>query len=116
MAHKFAHKWTCYLVIDGQLRPYGDMDLRKIKINGELEDGDHHHGGYHEDIDGQATALGPIHTLALDADDESAHYDGVLVYDSNDKMMIAGIAMFSDERIRKEKLDQEDPPWIITKP
>jgi hypothetical protein len=115
MAHKFAHVWTSYIYSfdEGEFKTNGVIDLRKIKDNGDLDDGEHHHGGTLK-LKGKAKD-----DSVLELENERGdRYVGVKVFENDDgDLTIAGRLHLSDGIfVRGEILDQDDPPWVITKP
>lgn len=117
MKHKFAHVWTSFIFSfeEGKLLPNGFIDLRKMKDNGELDEGEHHHGGSVK-IKGKATD-----DKELDLDTEKGDkYRGFLIFESDDgeRLVIAGRQHLKDPFIvrGRPEFEQDDPPWVITKP
>jgi|GEM_PF-1906539 hypothetical protein len=126
MPHKLAQRWTSRLI---NLTPPavsrdGIMDLRNMDDGGNLTNGVHEHAtGPPSTIKGKATPVGNGFELKLDIDHDT--YEGRLVIDTANKLMIVGIKHFGTHPLAKEKtegeerealLDQDDPPWVITKP
>lgn len=117
MAHKFAGKWHSYIQTAQGLEDNGIIDMSNMKANGDLDSGDHEHpAGQHVPISGKAFGLGPLFRLNLASDGES--YEGTLVHESNNgqKLICVGTLHFTLEGKAEGALDQEDPPWVITKP
>lgn len=121
MAHKFAAKWHCFLLIGDNLQPKGTMDLRAMTPTGSLARGDHEDppGTITRIIKGTALGLGPFYQLTLENEFHD-RYEGTLAHESADgtKFVIVGKKTYgSDARKRAEiKDEQDDPPWVITKP
>lgn len=117
MAHKFAQKWTSYLFIGDRLQPNGTMDLRNMDNDGNLDNGDHDHNG-HAKLTGKAT--GNTHLSLDSASPITVNYEGDLLHDSSNRMIIVGQKHYPKlpeaDKERSVTLGQEDPPWILTKP
>ncbi len=117
MPHKFAHRWSSFLLIgpSGQtpvVVPDGRMDMRKIKDGGELEDGDH---------DGSRLTGTAIEEtfVELTSDNSGVTYNGALVIEDGNRLVIAGTFLFESPRtfsIDGRELTQDDGTWVLTKP
>lgn len=118
MAHKFAGVWRSFIMVEDDWEPHGKMDLRTMTIGGQLNQGDHEHpAGTHRPIAGHAIIFGPFQSLNLEEGGDN--YEGNVVFESAKRIVIAGKKHFGGRREspeRQDLLDQDDPPWIITKP
>lgn len=119
MAHKFDGRWHCFLVFGNGPQAKGYMNLH-VKPSGELDPSDHEDpaGTHTKIVKGLALGLGPLYQLTLE-NEYGDRYEGMLAHESADgtKFVIAGKKSYgSDKRRLAETKDQDDPPWIITKP
>ena len=122
--HKLAHNFRARLLISGQLRDDGEIDLRgSINAQGTVRNAPHNHAPP-ERLSGEAhtvTLPNGRETLAitLQTPDRSATYTGVLLLDTADELLIGGFFKF-DQSIRRRELTgdpaQNEGVWIITKP
>lgn len=121
MAHKFAQKWRSF-EFDGEnwVEHENPMDLTGMSEDGEVEHG-HDPDGFR--LIGAATANS---LLTLRAEGGEFSYVGVLTYEKGDRIAISGVKHFKDDETRArhaerrrgaaQPLDQDDPPWVVTKP
>jgi hypothetical protein len=121
MAHKLAQKWSCWVLYDNDLTQLGTMDLRTMDEYGNLEQGSHTDPDADPPtvgIRGKATRLGLGYHLVLENEDQTVTYVGQLIQESPDeKLILVGTKLYSSAKARiAAGLNQDDPPWIITKP
>lgn len=120
--HKLGQEFSVF--INATFDDKGTMDLSNMDAQGSLSGGTHTHDNMTETINGQATRVvsplgtGAAYVLHLDTDDGSASYDGLLVFDQDDRLIVAGGYCFRDVRARSRGMEmaQQDGVWVITKP
>jgi hypothetical protein len=121
--HKLGEEFSVF--INATFEENGIMDLSNMDAQGTLTGGTHTHDNTTETINGQATRVvsplgtGAAYVLHLDTDDLSASYDGLLVFDQDKRLIVAGGYCFKDVRTRLAKgleRAQNDGVWVITKP
>ncbi len=127
MRHKLAEVWTCHVMLPlpgPGVAVEGTMDLSRMADDGKLEDGRYYlqSGGSPRTLKGQATGVTPIFLTLQEFDDRGVHratYDGFLAHEStNGRMVLVGKKHFetAGPDLELESADQNDPPWVITKP
>jgi len=103
----------------------GHMDLSTMDPNGVITDGTYYleTGGAPRTLKGEAVGGNPIFYLTLrEYDDRGIHratYDGLLVHEgSSDRLVIVGKKHFQlgTASLDIAAAEQNDPPWILTKP
>lgn len=122
--HKFAEKWTSTLFVSDDDQDDGTFDLTKMNDKGKLnpKDGKHHVNGATQNVGGEATTTSSGFDFLTLTTENGDVYKGVLVVDSaNHKhMVIAGKFHLKKKSPPAGKkttaFDQDDPPWVITKP
>lgn len=119
MTHKFAGRWTNHLPDDdGGLERSGTMDLSTMLANGRLDNGQYRlaTGGVRR-LEGQAVGNSII-LREFDGDILRNTYEGQLGHESRNAMVIVGIkhAETTAERSTESATQQNDGPWVITKP
>jgi len=121
--HKLAQEFSVF--INGSFDDDGIMDLTNMDENGRLTGGKHHHGTAHDTINGQATKIitplgGSSFALSLQKDDNTAFYNGLLVVDENNKLVVVGGYCLKDPDDGRPKVAlaaaQDEGVWVITKP
>ena len=129
MAHKLAEAWTCHIMPPlggpGGVRREGTMDLSRMSAEGVLTDGRYYleGGGAPRVLKGEARGVNPIFLTLREFDERNVHkatYDGLLVHESpNGRLVLVGRKHFetAGPNLELEAAgDQNDPPWVITKP
>ncbi len=118
--HKLAEEFSVF--INASLEDNGIMDLKNMDENGVLTGGKHHHGTAHDTINGEATKVvsplgGASFVVSLHSEDNTAFYNGLLVFDKDDKLTIVGGYCFRDQESKDLALPaQDEGVWVITKP
>jgi len=123
MAHKFAEMWTYHLPDDdGGLERQGSIDLTTMEPNGRLDNGRYSlPNGSARRLDGQAVG-GSIVLREFDGTTHAATYNGQLAHESRDadgniRLIIVGTRHAETTRAGESTAaDQNDSPWVITKP
>ena len=132
MATRFDGKWSCFIVqFDDEENGYahrltsiGTMYL-EFKTNGELKHGVLVYDGDEVQLTGSCTRVGELRINL-----ESQEYDGfegILTFENDDRTREAvtgKLHLPDDSRFKKRLLEagilskrnQDDPPWVITKP
>ena len=128
MTHKLAYTWTTHVMppLPGRgLIREGHMDLSTMDDNGILANGTFYleSGGSPRTLKGEAIGGNPVYYLTLrEYDDRNilrATYDGLLAHESaNGRMVIVGKKHFpiTASNLDAVTADQNDPPWVLTKP
>jgi hypothetical protein len=119
MAHKFADVWHSFLLIgppgqDPEVVSDGDMDMKKMKDNGKLDDGDHNGNK----LTGEASDFDVLDLTCTEVS-QTEKYRGVLVFEDGKRMIVVGKFHFDNPRefkVRGRSLTQDDGTWVITKP
>jgi hypothetical protein len=122
MAHKFAYRWSVFTVNYSTSPPQfvdrGYMDLTTMDDYGVLANGNYHEVPTNVDhpIMGTANQIGA--SLVLAHPDRRFRFEGMLVRDKDGNMTIAGrrLTRVTPLKGRETLLNQEEEPWIITKP
>jgi hypothetical protein len=129
MPHKLATTWTCHLPFPAGtpgLKHRGDMDLRDMGQDGRITTGRYYlpDGGFNKLV-GEATGGTPVFFLTLrefnDAGRPIATYTASLVHENatGTVLMLAGKRHDETTGLATTAAaapDQNDPPWVITKP
>jgi hypothetical protein len=129
MANRFEGRWSCFIVHledgghDHELRFIGTMYL-EFKTNGDLERG---HLEYDEDevhLTGTSSRIGEPR-IRLESEFHDS-FEGILTFENDDLTSFATtgkLHLAEDSGLRNRllkdgilRVDQDDPPWVITKP
>ena len=122
--HKFAHKWRNWTIDPDEDPPLlihlGIMDLSTMDNGGKLKKGSHtDENGVARDIEGEASG----NSLSLSRLDKRGRWEGELTYDQSGDLVIVGKHFTPKFAPAAKKhpakgvaLDQNEEPWVITKP
>lgn len=125
--HKFGHVWRNWQLVNDPSQPAelidrGSMDFRNMDDSGVLAPGDYYtdERGHRHTISATAIQLGNLISLSIYQTDGAARWEGLLVFDykgTGDVMVIAG-TLFTPLFVagRSKIFDQNEEPWVITKP
>ena len=131
MPHRLATTWTCHLPDPTRVQPgvihQGDMDLHEMGEDGKITNGRYYlPGGGHNKLVGEAAGGTPVFFLILREFQSDgrliATYTASLVHQNTDGsiMMLAGKRHNETTgpgiTTAAATPDQNDPPWVITKP
>lgn len=124
MTHKLAHRWTAYSFDLDKKPPMriedGVMDLTNMSEDGKLDDGSYEEidTGATYPISGKAKDSGEFMHLSLKNQQRPERWSGVLVFDQGNEMKVAGLKFVTkqESQVTERFLDQEEEPWLITKP
>jgi hypothetical protein len=115
--HKLARSWPCFIGGRSGLDAEGHMDLSAMDEEGNLEDGSYYVNSKRYRLKGSAVGGTPLE-LTLHLYDEPgdaivATFFGTLVRENADSSIMV---IFGKVHYELKTKEQNDPPWVITKP
>lgn len=132
MANRFDGKWSCFIVefdraqngYNHKLKSIGTMYL-EFKTNGQLKHGVLVYNGDEIQLTGSCTRIGELR-INLESEEYDS-FEGIFTFenDNRTKEAVTGKLHLPEGSRLKDRLlkagilserDQDDPPWVITKP